>query len=386
MTEPAASQPDQSTESALSITNVSGGVTMTDAQVDVGGDVVGRDKLVSTIYHIEHATFEAPAPDVAGRGLSALHDLMQRSAEVRRAVVAFQTDFGAAHQQLDAVADYKDLHDQLHQLQFHCYVPLVQEAPRFPTDDHALDILTASLMDLEGIAIQLNQVVSRSSLPKRETDWIGEVSVAQTNWHTAIDQLDSSQLRRVINRLRSLLAIQPSRINARLNQAAGSLRLQALVVALSQVSNHLQSLQLDADQVSQFQSGLAALSQLEQNLTALVDDHDRWQEIEVELWRLEGSLAQDASELELTWPDLKVKSDALCGATGVEWAATLRKEGESLTAALAGGNPVAIKRAFTGYRRRASNRFFQVDADLKSLCGELRKVGAPLSTVLRMME
>ncbi len=384
MTEPAKPQSDQSTE--LGSSSRSGGVSIAGGQVDVGGDVVGRDKVVSTTYHIEHATFEAPAPDVAGHGLSALYDLMQHSPEVRHAMVAFQTDFQAARQQLDAVADYKDLHDLLHQLQFFCYAPLVQELPRFPNDDHALEILADGLLNLEGIVTQLNQMTSRSSLPTRETDWIGEVSTAQADWRTAIDQLDSSQLRRVINRLRNLLATQPSRINMRLNQAASSLRLQALVTALTQVSNHLPSLQLDADQVSQFQSGLAALSQLEQNMAALVDDHDRWQEIEVELWQLEGSLAQDASDLELTWPYLKKKSDGLCAGTDVEWAATLRKEGESLTAALADHKSDAIRRAFTSYRRRASNRFFQVDVELKTLCGELGKVGAPLSVVLRMIE
>jgi hypothetical protein len=47
---------------------------------------------------------------------------------------------------------------------------------------------------------------------------------------------------------------------------------------------------------------------------------------------------------------------------------------------------VLIKRTFGKYRRHASNRFFQVDVDLKSICGELRKVGMPLSAVLRMIE
>jgi hypothetical protein len=373
-----------------SITSISGSVNL-DGKIDVGGDAVGRDKLESAGGHIIHAATGAtvivggsPAPELAGRGLKALDALMKDSAEVRSAVVEFQTEFRAAHQQLDAVADYKDLHDQLHHLQFHCYAPLVQEAPRFPNGDHALDILTGCLWNLEDIVTQLKQVASRSSLPRSETDWIDEVSAAQTDLGTTIDQPDARQLRRVISRLRSLLAQQPAHINTLLNQMARSLRLQDLIAALSKIANHLSSLNLDADRVGEFQTGLAAFNQLEQSLTALIDDHDGWQKIEDDLWRMEGSLAQDTSELELTWFDLnlKAKTDALCGATNVEWAAALRKKSESLTAALTDGAPTAIKGAFNSYRRGVSTHFFQVDGDLKFLCGELRKVGVPLSSVL----
>ncbi len=389
MTKPADPQSEQSTELGSSIRN--GGVSIADGQVDVGGDITGRDKFESAghdIIHIEPGAtaYFGAAPDVARHGLLALYDLMQRSPEVRHAVVAFQTDFRATCQQLDVVADYKGLHDLLHQLQFQCYEPLVRETPRFPDDDHVLDILNAVLLDLEDVVGQLHQVVLHSSLPARETTWISVVDAARVDLSNALDTLNSSLLRQVIRRLRSLLAIQLSHINDRLNQAADTLRLQALTEALAHISNRVQSLKLDAELITKFRDGVEALDELGRSLTAMVDDHHHWQAIEVELWRLEGSLAQDMSELELTWPDLKVEANALCSATGVEWAATLRKESESLTAAVASGNPVAVKRAFTGYRRRASNHFFEVDAYLKVLCRELSNVGVPLSSVLRMIE
>lgn len=368
----------------ISDTTVSGSVNLAGDQVTIGGGVVGRDMID---IHAEGATIiVGAAPDKVREGLAVLHELMQHSVDVRKAVVAFQTDFEAAHQQLDSAGDCKDLHDLLHKLQFFCYDPLVQEAARFPHDDLAIDNLTDCLLTLEGIVNELQQVAARPSLSKREPTWISEVRTAKVDLACALDKLDPQLLRRVIIRLKRLLSTQPSRINVMLNQAARHLRLRTLAEAMAQVSGNVAALNLNPDKVGQFQAGVIALNDLERNLDALVDDHDCWQEIEVELWRIEGSLTQSMDELEVTWSDLKTRSDELCSTCEIEWAAALRQDAAALTTALAENSPLKIKRAFRSYRRRASNRFYQVDGDLKSICGELRKIGLPLASVLRMME
>jgi hypothetical protein len=138
--------------------------------------------------------------------------------------------------------------------------------------------------------------------------------------------------------------------------------------------------------VSQFQNGVEALGQLGNHLTALVDTHDSWQAVELELRRIEALLDQDPQELEMSWPDLKARVDLLCGESNEDWTAALRKDAETLTATFSEKNPVTLKRCFRSFRRRASDRFFRVDVDLKSVCGELRTVGEPLASVLRMIE
>ena len=141
MTDPSTSESDLlSDTSQSSTTNVSGGVNVDAGQVDIGGDVVGRDKVETAGGHIIHAAAGATVivgglPDVIGQGLTALHELMQRSPDVQTAVIVFQSNFQAAHQQVDILADYKDVHDLLHRLQFHCYSGVVQAAPRFPGDE-----------------------------------------------------------------------------------------------------------------------------------------------------------------------------------------------------------------------------------------------------------
>ncbi len=386
------SQPD-TTPPAGSVQQ--GGVSIGEnAQITVGsGDVTGGDKITAGGHVIQAAAGAtiiiggtAPAPDAVGEGLAALHELMERSSDVRNAVIAFGTDFSAARDQVDMLGDYKDLHDLLHRLQFHCYTGITQAAARFPDDEMALDNLTDYLLTLEGIVAELRQVAERPSAPKQDVQWIEEVALARADLSTAIEKLDDKQLKRVIWRLNRLLSVQPSRINTLLNQAARAMRLPALVQTLSQVSENLASLDLDSEKVGQFKTGVEALSNLDRALIALVGQHDQWQDIDVELRRLETAIDQDLEELEMSWPDLKTKATPLYDGLADEWAVAIKKEGDSLDETLASNNPVKVKRAFRSYRRRAGDRFYRVDVDLKTLCGELRKIGAPLASVLGMIE
>lgn len=179
------------------VVNVSGGIDLDAERVDIGGDVIGRDKVESAGGHIIHAAAGATviigAPTEAiGTGLFALGELMQRSSDVRNDVIAFQTDFRAAREQIDLLGDYKDLHDLLHRLQFHCYNGIVQSALRFPSDDIAVDSLTDYALTLDGIVAELRQVLVRSTLPKQETTWIDDIVGATTDLNGALEALDES--------------------------------------------------------------------------------------------------------------------------------------------------------------------------------------------------
>ena len=358
------------------VTNVSGGVNLTADRVNVGEDVVGRDKIVQNIY----------IPTDAAGGLVALRELMQRSSDVRIAVIAFQTDFQAAHEQVDLLGNYKDLHDLLHHLQFHCYNGLVQAESYFPAHELTRDDLTDYALTLEDIVVKLRQVAARSVIPKHETAWIDKVSLAKTDLGTAIETLDEKLLKRVIWNLSRLLATQPAHINTLLNHAARTLRLPALLDALARIWDNLRSLDLDPDKVSQFQTGVEALRQLDRKLTTLVNDHDGWQSVDVELRRIEGTLEHDLIDLEMSWPDVKLQAEPLYLQCLDDWALALKKESVTLDEVLTANNPAKVKRSFRSFQRRATERFFQVDLELKSLCDKLSQIGAPLASVLRMIE
>jgi hypothetical protein len=322
----------------------------------------------------------------AGAGLQALGELIGRSPQMRAALFGFRADFQAACTQVAVLGDYKDLHDLLHRLQFDCYNVILKAAARFPADDTALDDLQDYLLGLEDILTQLREVNRRAAVAAADTVWISEVAGARDELKQVTEQADAKLLKQAIWRLNRTLAIQPTRINTRLTAAARGLRLPALVQALGVARDQLSAPGLDEDKVRQFQAGLEALDSLGRSLQAQVDNHDQWQGVDVELRRIEALIDPDLMELQMSWPDLKAIAAPLYASQDDEWAVAMSKEAEAIDEALGADNPVKTRRAFRNYRNRAGHHFFQVDSELRKLCGELRPIGEPLTLVLRMIE
>lgn len=360
----------------------SGGGAALQAQGDitVGGDVVGGDKItnITNVYTV--------APGQAGAGLEALTDLLQRSTEARAAATSFQTDFLAAQQQLDVVGDYKHLHDILHRLQYQCYNSVAQSVGRFPADETAGDQLTDAQLTLEGIITEARQVAGRAQVSAGDVVWVADLETAKTDLTAALDAGDGQPLSKVAWRLNRVLNQHPGRINGSLIQAARALRLPALVSALSQLASVLARLQLEQEKVDQVLVGVEAMGFLDAELTRQVGEHDQWQNVDQELRLIDSAVDRGAlADLELSWPDFKTRAAPLY-AGPPEWAAGLRKDGAAVDEALGASNPAKVKRAYRSFRRRASERFFRVDVDLRELCERLREVGAPLASVTRLIQ
>jgi hypothetical protein len=158
-----------------------------------------------------------------------------------------------------------------------------------------------------------------------------------------------------------------------------------LVAALGLIVEKLAGVPLDTHKQQQFNQGVAVLADLNQRLTALIISHDYWQGFDLELRRIEASLDQDLMELEMSWPDLRERLSILFDGQTDPWIQAFQQDSQELEGALQGQNPVKIRRYFRQFRRQAGDRFYQVDVTLKRLCEELREVGGPLTSVLRMM-
>lgn len=350
------------------------------------GDVYQADS--ETIKRIVREELRLPQReygDPVGLGLNALAELMHHS-EARSAVVTFRVDFQAACEQINIIANYKELHDLLHTLEFQCYSGIVQESKRFPDDETTLEILTDHELTLQKILSEVQEVAGRETIATNEVMWLKDLKRAQTELRTAIGELDTRQLQRTIWLLNRILAIQPSRINTNLNSAARTLRLPALVNAMKSIWERLAQSNLNQEKIKQFQIGVEVLAELNERLAALVIGHDYWQELDLELRRIEANLEKDLIELEMSWPDLKERTEILFNPAGDQWAISFQQDSQNLDATLSAQNPAKIKRCFRMYRRRAGDRFYQVDVTLKRLCEELREVGEPLASVLRMIE
>jgi hypothetical protein len=321
---------------------------------------------------------------MAGEGLSALVELM-RVPQVQSFMMAFRIDFEAACEQIEILGSYKDLHDLLHSLQFHCYNPIVQEARRFPGDDVAVDNLMDHEMTLQELILDLEDVAEKATFAMTDATWIQDLTKARYTLVEALERLDPKPLKRVIWLLNRVLAIQPSWINTRLNATARALRLPVLVETMTQVKNKLAILDLDPDKVGQFEAGVDALVNLSHNLSSLVTNHDRWQAVDLELRRIESNMGQDTTELEMSWPELKAMTKPLYNGNTDDCSSSFRRNCENLDIAISDQNPARIRQYFRRFYRQTGLQFHRVDMDLKALCDDLRRAGEPLASVTRMI-
>jgi hypothetical protein len=123
-----------------------------------------------------------------------------------------------------------------------------------------------------------------------------------------------------------------------------------------------------------------AIQDLSRKLTVLVNDHDAWQDIAIDLRRLEGDGKLD--ELKIIWRRLKRKASELYQERQEDWAVELRESSDAMDQAIASDNPGSIVDQFLAFNSQVGTRFFNVDCDLKSLCTEIRDISSPLKEVI----
>jgi len=128
------------------------------------------------------------------------------------------------------------------------------------------------------------------------------------------------------------------------------------------------------------------LARLNDDLSALVRNHNSWQEIDDELRRVEANLGQDITELQETWPDLNLMFERVYDDNGADWAVTLKDYCRDLEGALQAQATLKVKRAFRGIRSTGGRRFRQVDYNLLQLSRDLQSIGEPLNILLRTIQ
>jgi hypothetical protein len=324
------------------------------------------------------------ASEQAGAGLAAMADLLG-APDVRMAVEGFRESFELVCLQIDRLSHHKDLHDLLHNLEFNCYNPIIRGARDFPSNALFLESLADYAAELQEIVNNLWEVIERGSLSASEQAWIYQIGQTSDLLRDAIEQTSKELLDRATFRIGRVLYIHPSRINERLKEAARDLPLTSLIKAMRAVQQHSMSTTPTSEKLDQLSRGIAALEQLNQGLILLIEEHDRWQEIDLELHRVDESLESHARELEWLWPDLSAGLTLLCQGRGDRWTEDLRQACNRLELALNEQKPTAIAVAFRSVRRQVGLCFFQADKRLKELCRTLRRVDGPLNSVISIV-
>jgi hypothetical protein len=346
----------------------------------------GVPTLLNTMPAAAPSTAEPVLGEPVREGVEALGRLMQEPA-VRAAAVSFDTLFRDAGARIDLLASYKDVHDLLHTMQVQFLDQAVQEARGFPDDELACENLANHALTLQGLVSGLQDIAARQLLPRSDVSWIEtDLTRAVQDLQVALDARSSQGLSTVTWTIRRLLATRPSLINTRLNEAARSLNLTALRDALAAVVEEARRSSLDRQKVGTFDAGVAALGDLAVNLGSLVDQHDRWQMLDVDLRPLAGGQQPPVEELTYAWAAIRDQLTALTAHTTDDWASVLLRQARAFDDVLASGEQARLRPALRRVNRLVTDRFYRVDLLLKRQCDELRKVCDPLAAVLRILE
>lgn len=335
---------------------------------------------------LERLTRQGPsALPVIDSGLSVLNRLMARE-DVRQAVERSPKNFKTARDQIQILADYKDLHEALHTLQIGCFAVINNSLKTFPDDEDTCDNLVAYEYSLESVVTDVQGIIKNPTFIGYQHSWVRNLTDASMQLKQANQLREAKYLKGTVWNLRTVLGEQPTRINDKLVEAARNLRLTELVFDMNAIREQMDQPEIDVGDLRSFAAAIHNLADLYHTLKSLIADHDRWQDIDIIQRRIKNSLNNDISELENSWPLLHDLTKSLYELRQEEWAVSLQKSAEALDVAVAAQDWTTARRSFQGFYSQVSDRFARVDKALKKLCDDLRSVGNMLSSILEMIQ
>lgn len=308
-------------------------------------------------------------------GVEAVKEAMSNP-KVRDAVVKFKTEFQIACEQIQILGFYKGLHDMLHQLEFSWFNVVLSNRNQFPEDKTARKTIKEYGYTFRDLFSQYDGAIKQDNLLNVK------LSQAKEDLRIAIEQSDAALLTKVISCIKSVLGTYPDKYNTKLNDAAKNLRLSGFLNAMEFIRDKLEDTNLNVESADKIRTGTIALSELEQKLADLVEDHNKWQDLDKELRWLKDTL----SDLKYNWSFIKNMAEACCSGSSAEWALELTAEINNLNTAIADDISENIATCFYDFQRVVVSRFYVVDKTLKDFSEELTRIGYSLSTLIESIE
>jgi hypothetical protein len=355
----------------------------------------GSPRLVAFCKHVAPELLAASVPAaeqvaaVVG-GLNSLRARLAADPHLRARVIASRGQLEQIGDRIQRLDLYKRLHDGLHMIQVSYYRQVVDAARRFTTDPTAADTLDEYLTGLSTLCAQARATAGAfptddPGLRDLELRWVNALDAdVIANLRLALKTRDAVPARKAVLRLKTLLTLESARINHALTEVARQLPLKELIDALGRVAESARGDDRDGKPLT---DGLAGLTQLYPRLIGHIAVHTQWQRAENELWLaddcLDRATPEGQEEFALLWPAVRDNVGALIELDrDADWAKDLGQRAADLDAALAGTDALRHREGFRRYRRQAMLRFFQVDLNLRELCGAIGAIGEPVTALL----
>lgn len=293
--------------------------------------------------------------------------------------------------QINELTQCKTAHDILHALHDQ-YVLLVHDQKRLGTDSHAWLDLLRNEAELYTTTAQLVQHVSSSPALSSRVRRISSLTLARADLRQAILQREQQQLASAMQPFRSVLEIEPDRINMMLVELARVLPLGQLAEELNQFGVRSKAIGQTSQNdrtLALFQNGLKELNYLSAELSSLVECHNKFQDLELELRPVELVLDLDieqfAHELATIWIKyLRAMSISLIDIQR-SWGDTLRIQIDALDQVFHSTESYPIVTAFIQYRALIDQFFSRTDEDILAICRRLTAIGHEIDLVLELI-
>jgi hypothetical protein len=368
--------------------------------LDLHNHLAGKEVFQKALAEMQ----AGPAPDTRSDTdkiivtLEKLSQLIRTNESAYEAVQFYRRTFQTALGEFNEIADYKSMHDTLHQLQL-AWTDIIPFLDLLPTNP----VMRMTVMNfsplLENTILKLSEIHARGAVKATEKQWIDELAAEHKQFDTALNEENRAAIEVEFHQVKGQIGKQLSRLNLSLKEAIRVLHLKDLIKAMRELCNVLEGLdapELASAQVEEYKRGVEEMSVLDEELTKLIIQHDAWQEKDSTLGTFGEMLGENADQPELrnavsegtklTYLNLilniiETKVYPLLKAKPTKSSTKLMKEVERLKAAIEKKDTDLAVDCFVTYRDQAWHYFFDLDAEMKAKCDELKKIGDKLRKV-----
>ncbi len=308
--------------------------------------------------------------------------------EVRAQAVSFSDQFDAARQRIARVADLKDLHDLLHTARIRCFEPIESELATMLDPELTGEAVWEASLELVDTADAMVEWLARDAVEAADRVWITQFNKAAHRLQREVEQLADRRRLPSMRVLGQVLRTRLPAVNQRLLAAASQLPLDPLTASLDRIAASLAG--VEAGGVGDLEASRARLSAVTEQLTAVSLEHDRWQQLDLQITvgGLEDMLDAEPEEAADFWDSLGMNDlvDLCCTDPNDRAHAAVRQRAELLQAALRSGDTRKAPALLRRLRTRVAVHFYKVDVHLRRVCDELRALAGPIDGLLAWLK
>jgi hypothetical protein len=350
-------------------------------------DAPGKSSAPPPSSALPDADTRAPArspAEVTGESyphspLLGILELAKRDRQMRAALRSFQTLFEDVGAQIGRIHRYKELHDYFQQLDSECRMLTVQL--RWQPHWEAIYLVVARL---QAVADALIDGAMTAGFTSSYAVWVDSLlqSVALAKDALAAEDLDG--MKAALKTMTSLPCAPMSKVNFMLVKDVGTLKLPALLEALSEAQDILGetfSAHMELDR------SIAVIGGLNHTIRARCFLHDAFQQFDDSLRHAEALFYLSTDALIDEWKRIFPRVSAICEDGGFAYAERVRQASQNLNKAIETGNRDALRDALEECQQAMGKAFEEIDRELLKICRRLREdVDSPLTALATLLE